>query len=106
MTELLDIEIVYALPRRQELQSLRVPVGATVRQALDVSGLLRRYPEIDLAKNKVGIFGKLTRLDAPLGNHDRIEVYRPLLADPKEARRRRAVLARESTKNRFSTGVC
>ncbi len=69
---------------------LDLPAGSTVQQAIDASGLRQKYPEIDLAKNKVGVFGKLTRPDAPLRDRDRVEIYRPLIADPKEVRKKRA----------------
>jgi putative ubiquitin-RnfH superfamily antitoxin RatB of RatAB toxin-antitoxin module len=90
MAEPLSIEIAYALPQRQELVHLRLPAGSTVQQAIEASGLLQKYSEIDLKKNKVGVFGKLTKLDAPLRDRDRVEVYRPLIADPKEVRKKRA----------------
>lgn len=88
--ESLSIEIAYALPQRQELVHVQLPTGSTVQQAIEASGLMQKYAEIDLKKNKVGVFGKLTKLDAPLRNHDRVEIYRPLLADPKEVRKKRA----------------
>lgn len=90
MAESLSIEIAYALPQRQELVQLKLPAGSTVQQAIDASGLKQKYPEIDLAKNKVGIFGKLTKLEALLRDRDRVEIYRPLIADPKEVRKKRA----------------
>jgi putative ubiquitin-RnfH superfamily antitoxin RatB of RatAB toxin-antitoxin module len=90
MTEALSIEIAYALPQKQELVRLHLPPGSTVQQAVEASGLLAKYPEIDLKKNKVGIYGKLTRLDAELRDRDRVEIYRPLIADPKEVRKKRA----------------
>mgnify|MGYP001163447055 CR=1 FL=1 len=90
MPEMLTIEVVYALPTKQQLVSVRLAVGSTVRQAIEASGLLQKHPEIDLAKNKVGIFAKLSKLDATLRDHDRVEIYRPLLADPKEVRKQRA----------------
>lgn len=90
MPEMLTIEVIYALPTKQHLASLQLPAGSTVRQAIEASGLLQKYPEIDLAKNKVGIFAKLSKLDATLRDHDRVEIYRPLLADPKEVRKQRA----------------
>ncbi|MCB1907450.1 MAG: RnfH family protein [Rhodocyclaceae bacterium] len=87
----IDIEVVYALPQRQEVVRLKLAEGATVQQAIDASGLLQRHPELEPGKrNKVGIFAKLTKLDAPLRDRDRVEIYRPLIADPKEVRRRRA----------------
>ena len=90
MSEPLTIEVIYALPARQPIVRLQLPAGSTVRQAIDASGLLQKHPEIDLAKNKVGIFAKLSKLDASLRDLDRVEIYRPLVADPKEVRRQRA----------------
>jgi putative ubiquitin-RnfH superfamily antitoxin RatB of RatAB toxin-antitoxin module len=86
----IQVEVVYALPAVQRLRPVKLPAGSTVRDAIERSGLLAECPEIDLAANKVGIFGKLTRLDAALRPRDRVEIYRPLHADPKEVRRRRA----------------
>ena len=90
MSEMLTIEVIYALPAKQQLVTLKLPAGSTVRQAIDASGLLQKHPEIDLAKNKVGVFGKLSKLDTPLRDRDRVEIYRPLIADPKEVRKKRA----------------
>jgi len=90
MSDNIIIEVVYALPSEQTLLVQQVTSGATVTEALEASGILKKFPEIDLAKNKLGIFGKLTKPDAVLRDKDRIEIYRPLLADPKEVRRRRA----------------
>ena len=90
MAESLSIEIAYALSQKQELVHLKLPAGSTVQQAIDASGLRLRYPEIDLVKHKVGVFGKLSKLDAPLRDRDRVEIYRPLIADPKEVRKKRA----------------
>lgn len=90
MPDSLNVEIAYALPSRQELVHLMLPAGSTVQQAIEASGLLLKYADIDLKKNKVGIYGKLSRLDAPLRDRDRVEIYRPLLADPKEVRKKRA----------------
>jgi uncharacterized protein len=80
----LQIEIVYAMPQHERSVRLSMPPGATVRDALEKSGLL------PLARGRVGIFGKVVEEDAPLTDGDRVEIYRPLAADPKEARRRRA----------------
>ncbi len=90
MTERLSIEVIYPLPSRQEVLRVHVPPGASVRDAIEASGVLEKYPEIDLAKNKVGIFAKLVKLDGPLRDQDRIEIYRPLIADPKAVRKQRA----------------
>ncbi|HJV27709.1 MAG TPA: RnfH family protein [Aromatoleum sp.] len=91
MADLINVEVVYALPHQHQLVRIQVPEGATVRDAIDASGVLARFPEIDLDKaNKVGVFGKLTRLDTMLRERDRVEIYRPLIADPKEVRKKRA----------------
>ena len=90
MAEMISIEVVYAIPQKQEIFSLNVPQGSTVRQAIEASGVLQKYPEIDLEKNKIGIFAKLAKIDAPLRHRDRVEIYRPLIADPKEVRKQRA----------------
>ena len=90
MAELMNIQVCYALPDRQELVSLRLAEGVTVREAIEASGLLAKYPEIDLAKNKLGIFAKLSKPDTALRDRDRVEIYRPLIADPKEVRKQRA----------------
>ncbi len=90
MTEKINIEVVYALPDEQILFKKAVSEGATVMEGIQASGVLEKYPALDLATHKLGIFGKLTKADAVLRDRDRIEIYRPLLADPKEVRRRRA----------------
>lgn len=89
-SESLSIEIAFALPHRQELVHVQLPAGSTVQQAIEASGLMQKYSEIDLKRNKVGVFGKLSKLDAPLRDRDRVEIYRPLIADPKEVRKKRA----------------
>lgn len=85
---MLVVEVVYALPQREESARVSVPQGATVRDVLEKAGLL------PLARGKVGIFGKVVPADAPVADGDRVEIYRPLAADPKEARRRRAARRR------------
>ncbi|HWS12615.1 MAG TPA: RnfH family protein [Rhodocyclaceae bacterium] len=90
MAETLHVEVVYALPQRQELVKLMLPIGSTLQQAVEASGLPQRYPEIDLAKLKLGVYGKLSKPDALLRERDRVEIYRPLIADPKEVRKKRA----------------
>ncbi|WP_426072861.1 RnfH family protein [Janthinobacterium sp. DSP2-3-3] len=84
------VQVCHALPDSTFLRSLRVPAGTTIGQAVAQSGLLQEIPGIDLGINMVGIYGKKKPLDTVLHEHDRVEVYRPLQADPKEARRRRA----------------
>lgn len=86
----IQVEVAYALPDEQLILQVEAKAGLTVQEAIECSGILGRFPEIDLNSNKVGIFGKATRLDAPLLPGDRVEIYRPLIADPKEARKKRA----------------
>lgn len=90
----LNIEVCYALPDKQTLIELELPEGATLRQAIDASGILARHPDIDLTKQKTGVFGKLKPLDAVLADHDRVEIYRPLIVDPKVSRQRRVEKSR------------
>jgi uncharacterized protein len=90
MSDKIHIEVVYALPGEQTLLKQPVMSGTTVEDAIQASGILQKYPEIDLKANKLGIFGKLTKADVVLRDKDRIEIYRPLIADPKEVRRKRA----------------
>ena len=84
------VEVSYASTREQLIISVNVPIDFNVKQAIEKSGIQKKFPEIDLGKNNVGIFGKKTTLDQPLNNRDRIEIYRPLILDPKEMRRKRA----------------
>ena len=84
------IEVSYALQDEQSLVTLELGAGASVLQAIHASGLLARYPDINLEVNKVGIFARLVKLDTELRDRDRVEIYRPLIADPKEVRRQRA----------------
>ncbi len=91
MAELMQVTLCYATPTQDYLREVRVAPGATIGQAIDASGMLAELPEIDLAAHPVGIFGKKKLLDTVLREHDRIEIYRPLVADPKDSRRRRAL---------------
>lgn len=84
------VEVAYARPNEQLIVPIKVAEGITAEQAIKSSGILDKFPEIDLAVNKVGIFGKLTKLETPLRHLDRVEIYRPLIADPKEVRKQRA----------------
>jgi hypothetical protein len=86
----LRVEVTYALPDQQVLLALEVGEGTTVREAIERSGVLARFPEIELKRGHVGIFGRATPLHMPLSDGDRVEIYRPLIADPKESRRERA----------------
>ena len=94
----MNIEVVYGYTDRQALLSVEVDASATVEEAIKASGILDHFEDIDLSVNKVGIFGKITKLNAALKEGDRIEIYRPLLADPKEVRRRRAAEGKKMSK--------
>ena len=89
-SDLLRIDVVYATPAHQDIVALFLPPGSTALQAIEASGLPSKHPEIDLTVNKLGIFSKLIKGDAVLRDRDRVEIYRPLTADPKEVRRARA----------------
>ena len=84
----MKIGIAYALPHRQVWFDVNVPDGATVKDAIERSGIIKQFPEIDLEKNKVGIFAKLTKLDTVLADGDRVEIYRPITCDPKTVPRK------------------
>ncbi|MBM3351419.1 MAG: RnfH family protein [Betaproteobacteria bacterium] len=84
------VEVAYALPHEQLILPVVVKKDATAEQAILASGITGKFPEIDLSVNKIGIFGKMTKLDTPLRHMDRVEIYRPLIADPKEVRKQRA----------------
>src|SRR5262245_22933274 len=87
---MIHIEVVYALRDEQALIVLELPHGTTAREAVERSGLATRFPGIDPACARIGIFGRVTAPDTPLRDGDRVEIYRPLEADPKDARRARA----------------
>jgi putative ubiquitin-RnfH superfamily antitoxin RatB of RatAB toxin-antitoxin module len=86
----IHVQICYATLESQILHDVTVPAGATLLEAIIASSVLQQYPEIDLAMAKVGIYGKLKSPDTVLRDHDRVEIYRPLVADPKDSRRIRA----------------
>ncbi|MFI3197954.1 MAG: RnfH family protein [Methylococcaceae bacterium] len=86
----MDVEVAYANPEQQVIVALNMPAGATVEQAIQASGVLSRFPEIDAINLKTGIFGSVCKLDQSLKQADRVEIYRSLIHDPKEARRNRA----------------
>lgn len=98
MSEDISVEVAYALPLKQEVLPLKIRPGALVSEAIELSGILRDFPEIDLASAKVGIYGKQVKFDTVLRDKDRIEIYRPLIADPKEIRRKRAAEGKEMKK--------
>jgi len=91
MAPVLEVEVAYAKPKTQALISVTLAAGATVEQAIIASGILERFPEIDLNTTKVGVFGKICRLSDSVKTGDRIEIYRPLSQNPMDARRQRAM---------------
>jgi putative ubiquitin-RnfH superfamily antitoxin RatB of RatAB toxin-antitoxin module len=90
MAELMHVQLSYATPAREIMLELQVAPGTTIEQAIAHSGLLADVPGIDLAVQLVGLYGKKAALDTVLRERDRIEIYRPLVADPKDSRRKRA----------------
>ena len=84
------VQVAYATPARQEVVEVTVAAGATIEDAIRDSGILARFPEIDLSRSRVGIYGEPARLQDPVQDGDRVEIYRPLQADPKDIRRARA----------------
>ena len=85
----MNVGVCYAEADRQSWLRLEVPDDSTIEQAIQLSGLLTAYPEIDLTQQKVGIFGKLAKLDTVVQEGDRVEIYRQITADPKMVQRRR-----------------
>jgi uncharacterized protein len=90
LAELLEVVVCYATAKEEFLKTLQVVPGTTIGQAIEQSGVLAAYPDINLVTQPVGIFAKKKTLDTELRARDRIEIYRPLVADPKESRRKRA----------------
>ncbi|PKM36951.1 MAG: RnfH family protein [Gammaproteobacteria bacterium HGW-Gammaproteobacteria-10] len=88
--KLIRVEVAYAKPEEQVILNTTLPEGATVEDAIIKSGILVRFPEIDLSQAKVGIFSGACKLNHVLKEFDRVEIYRPLLHDPKESRRSKA----------------
>lgn len=104
MSTKINVEVIYALPKEQITFTVSVEQGATAQQAIEASGILAKYPEIELNKNKLGIYSRLIKLDTVLEDGERVEIYRPLIADPKEMRKRRAVKAKEEGRLHEKTG--
>lgn len=96
--EKITVEVAYARPDTQMIIPLEVASGTTIEQAIRQSGVLEIFPEIDLDKDKVGIFGKLGKLDQTLREKDRVEIHRPLIADPKQVRKQRAAEGKKMRK--------
>ena len=98
MSELIEVEVVYALSDHQVLEYLKVPYGTTVAKAVQLSGICNRFPEIQPDNKNLGVFGKLVKPESILHNHDRVEIYRPIIVDPKEKRRKRVEKVMASNK--------
>lgn len=95
--DLIQVEVAYALPTEQLILKVDVNPGTTIRQAIERSGILRRFPDIDLERNRVGRWSHVAELDDIVHAGDRIEIYRALIADPKEVRRQRAAQAKKAS---------
>jgi uncharacterized protein len=89
--DLVEVEVAYAKPEQQAIVKINVPQGTTIHQAIELSGFLVRFPEVKLAELKVGVFGAVSPLNQVVEQGDRVEIYRSLINDPKEARRQRAI---------------
>jgi putative ubiquitin-RnfH superfamily antitoxin RatB of RatAB toxin-antitoxin module len=94
------VEVAYALPDNQSLVSLEVEKGTTLKEAIEASGILDSFEQIDLTKDRVGIFSKFATLDTVLREKDRVEIYRPLIADPKQVRKERAAEGKAMRSNK------
>ena len=94
------VEVAYALPDKQSLVSLEVEKGTTLKEAIEASGILDSFEQIDLTKDRVGIFSKFATLDTVLRDKDRVEIYRPLIADPKQVRKERAAEGKAMRSNK------
>ena len=94
------VEVAYALPDKQSLISLEIEDGSTLKEAIEASGILESFEQIDLTKDRVGIFSKFATLDTVLREKDRVEIYRPLIADPKKARKERAAEGKAMRSNK------
>lgn len=98
MDETIEVEVAYAVPERQLILKVEVPEGTTAIEAARLSGIEEQFQEVDLGKNRLGVFGKLCKPDRPLIAGDRVEIYRPLLVDPRAARRELAAAGKSMGK--------
>ncbi|GMM69934.1 RnfH family protein [Alteromonas sp. MTD1] len=103
-SKLINIEVAYALPTKQTIVDVALKEGTTVQQAIEASNILEQFPDIDLKATKVGVWSRVVKLNDTLIDGDRIEIYRPLIADPKEIRKRRAEKAKEEGRADKVTG--
>ncbi len=97
-TETINVEVAYALPEKQLIRALNIDAGTTIGAAIVQSGVMMDFPELELEDAKVGIFGKAAAMTTVLADGDRVEIYRPLIADPKEVRRKRAEAGKKMKK--------
>ncbi|WNO62205.1 RnfH family protein [Rheinheimera sp. MMS21-TC3] len=104
MADQLMVEVAFALPTKQTILTISVAADATVEQIIALSGILQQYPEIDLSQQKVGVWSRTVKLTDTVKEGDRIEIYRPLIADPKDLRRRRAEKAKQEGRADKVTG--
>jgi hypothetical protein len=88
--ETINVEVAYAIPEKQVIIPVNVDVGTTIGGAIVQSGIMMEFPDLDIENSQVGIFGKVAPMTKVLADGDRVEIYRPLKADPKEVRRQRA----------------
>jgi len=96
--ESINVEVAYALPEKQLIRAINVDVGTTIATAIALSGIMVDFPDLELEGAKVGIFGKVAAMTTVLSDGDRVEIYRPLIADPKEVRRQRAAEGKKMKK--------
>lgn len=96
--ESINVEVAYALPEKQIIRAVNVYVGTTIGAAIVQSGIMMDFPELELEEAKVGIFGKAAAMTTTLSDGDRVEIYRDLIADPKEVRRKRAAEGKKMKK--------
>jgi len=94
----INVEVAYATPEKQVIRAVNVDTGTTLGAAIVQSGIMLDFPDLELEDAKVGIFGKATSMTTPLSEGDRVEIYRPLIADPKEIRRQRAAEGKQMKK--------
>jgi putative ubiquitin-RnfH superfamily antitoxin RatB of RatAB toxin-antitoxin module len=104
VVETINVEVAYAEPERQLIIPVNVDLGTTVGGAIVQSGIMMEFPELDIENSKVGIFGKASTMETKLKEGDRVEIYRALIADPKEVRRKRAAQGKETKKGGSSAG--
>ncbi|MCW8108190.1 RnfH family protein [Alteromonas ponticola] len=101
---MIKVEVAYALPDRQSIVEVSIAQGATVEKVIELSNIQTLYPDIDLDKQKIGIWSRVAKLKDEVKDGDRIEIYRPLIADPKEVRKRRAEKAKQEGRADKVTG--